>query len=118
MIPLDTTLADALEAARGLLAEERRMSKRALITGVTGQDGSYLAEFLLDEGYEVFGMVRRASTENFERIAHLIDRITLVQADLLDQFSLVGRPRGVVAERGLQPRRAELRADVLEASPC
>ena len=66
------------------------MSKRALITGVTGQDGSYLAEFLLEQGYEVFGMVRRASTENFERIAHLIDRITLVQADLLDQFSLVG----------------------------
>jgi len=66
------------------------MSKRVLITGVTGQDGSYLAEFLLERGYEVFGMVRRASTENFERIAHLIDRITLVQADLLDQFSLVG----------------------------
>jgi GDPmannose 4,6-dehydratase len=65
------------------------MSKRALITGVTGQDGSYLAEFLLERDYEVFGMVRRASTENFERIAHLIDRITLVQADLLDQFSLV-----------------------------
>jgi GDPmannose 4,6-dehydratase len=65
------------------------MSKRALITGVTGQDGSYLAEMLLDEGYEVFGMVRRASTENFERIQHLMDRITLVQADLLDQFSLV-----------------------------
>jgi GDPmannose 4,6-dehydratase len=65
------------------------MSKRALITGVTGQDGSYLAEFLLERGYEVFGMVRRASTENFERIAHLIDRITLVQGDLLDQFSLV-----------------------------
>jgi GDPmannose 4,6-dehydratase len=66
------------------------MSKRVLITGVTGQDGSYLAEFLLERGYEVFGMVRRASTENFERISHLIDRITLVQADLLDQFSLVG----------------------------
>ena len=66
------------------------MSKRVLITGVTGQDGSYLAEFLLERDYEVFGMVRRASTENFERIAHLIDRITLVQADLLDQFSLVG----------------------------
>jgi GDPmannose 4,6-dehydratase len=62
---------------------------RALITGVTGQDGSYLAELLLDKGYEVFGVVRRASTENVERIAHLVDRITLVQADLLDQGSLV-----------------------------
>ena len=63
--------------------------KRALITGITGQDGSYLAELLLDKGYEVAGMVRRSSTENFDRIAHLTDRITLVQADLLDQSSLV-----------------------------
>jgi GDPmannose 4,6-dehydratase len=62
---------------------------RALITGVTGQDGSYLAELLLEKGYEVHGMVRRASTENFERIEHLTDRISLVQADLLDQSSLV-----------------------------
>jgi GDPmannose 4,6-dehydratase len=62
---------------------------RALITGITGQDGSYLAELLLDKGYEVHGMVRRASTENFERVAHLVDRITLVQGDLLDQLSLV-----------------------------
>jgi GDPmannose 4,6-dehydratase len=62
--------------------------RRALITGITGQDGSYLADLLLDEGYEVFGMVRRASTENFERISHLGDRITLVQGDLLDQLSL------------------------------
>jgi GDPmannose 4,6-dehydratase len=61
---------------------------RALITGITGQDGSYLAEFLLDKGYEVHGMVRRSSTENFERIAHLKDRVPLHQADLLDQFSL------------------------------
>jgi GDPmannose 4,6-dehydratase len=65
------------------------VSPRALITGITGQDGSYLAELLLDKGYEVFGVMRRASTENVERIAHLIDRITLVQADLLDQGSLV-----------------------------
>jgi GDPmannose 4,6-dehydratase len=65
------------------------MAKRALITGITGQDGSYLAEFLLDKGYEVCGMVRRASTENFERIQHLTDKVTLVQADLLDQSSLV-----------------------------
>jgi GDPmannose 4,6-dehydratase len=63
--------------------------RRALITGITGQDGSYLAELLLDKGYEVFGMMRRASTENVERIAHLTDRLTLVQADLLDQGSLV-----------------------------
>jgi len=62
---------------------------RALITGVTGQDGSYLAELLLDKGYEVFGVVRRSSTETFERIAHLRDRLQLVQADLLDQLSLI-----------------------------
>ncbi|HPC18935.1 MAG: GDP-mannose 4,6-dehydratase [Kiritimatiellae bacterium] len=63
--------------------------KKALITGITGQDGSYLAELLLSKGYEVTGMVRRASTETFDRIAHFKDRITLCQADLLDQFSLV-----------------------------
>jgi len=62
--------------------------KRALITGVTGQDGSHLAELLLDKGYEVFGVTRRASTENVERIAHLADRITLLQGDLLDPSSL------------------------------
>jgi GDPmannose 4,6-dehydratase len=62
---------------------------RALITGITGQDGSYLAELLLEKGYEVWGMMRRASTENIERIAHLVDRVTLVQGDLLDQPSLV-----------------------------
>lgn len=65
------------------------MKKRALITGITGQDGSYLAEFLLEKNYEVFGMVRRASTENFERVEHLRNRITLIQADLLDQMSLI-----------------------------
>jgi GDPmannose 4,6-dehydratase len=62
--------------------------KRALITGITGQDGSHLADFLLEKDYEVFGMVRRSSTENFERIDHLTDRISLIQADLLDQSSL------------------------------
>jgi GDPmannose 4,6-dehydratase len=62
---------------------------RALITGITGQDGSYLAELLLDKGYEVHGMVRRASTEKFDRIEHLRDRLTLHQADLLDQRSMV-----------------------------
>ncbi len=61
---------------------------RALITGITGQDGSYLAEFLLGKKYEVFGVVRRSSTENYERISHLRDRVKLVQADLLDQVSL------------------------------
>lgn len=65
------------------------MTKRALITGITGQDGSYLAEFLLDKGYEVVGMVRRSSTVTFERIAHLQDRIGTVHGDLLDQASLI-----------------------------
>ncbi|QVL31071.1 GDP-mannose 4,6-dehydratase [Telmatocola sphagniphila] len=63
--------------------------KKALITGITGQDGSYLAEFLLTKGYEVHGIVRRSSTENFERIGHLTDKIHLHQADLLDQLSLI-----------------------------
>jgi GDPmannose 4,6-dehydratase len=62
---------------------------RALITGITGQDGSYLAELLLAKGYEVLGMVRRSSTESFERIDHLTDKIQLVQADLLDQLSII-----------------------------
>lgn len=61
----------------------------ALITGITGQDGSYLAEFLLSKGYEVVGMIRRSSTVNFQRIEHIQDRITLVTGDLLDQMSLV-----------------------------
>jgi len=64
-------------------------AKRALITGITGQDGSYLAELLLEKGYIVYGMVRRASTDNFERIDHLLPRLTLRQADLLDQLSLI-----------------------------
>lgn len=64
------------------------MSKTALITGITGQDGSYLAELLLDKGYRVVGVVRRSSTTPYERIAHLVDRIELVSADLLDQTSL------------------------------
>jgi GDPmannose 4,6-dehydratase len=63
--------------------------KRALITGVTGQDGSYLAEYLLSKGYAVHGMVRRSSTENFERIGHLRKSIVLHQADLLDQLSII-----------------------------
>jgi len=64
-------------------------TKRALITGVTGQDGSYLAEFLLEQGYEVVGMVRRSSTINFERIKHIQERLTLVSGDLLDQASMI-----------------------------
>jgi len=63
--------------------------KRALITGITGQDGSYLAEFLLAQGYEVIGMVRRSSTVNFERITHIQDKVTLVSGDLLDEVSLI-----------------------------
>lgn len=65
------------------------MTKRALITGITGQDGAYLAEFLLKRGYQVHGMVRRSSTENFDRIGHLRDKVQLHQADLLDQLSMV-----------------------------
>src|SRR5438067_5062538 len=65
------------------------MAKRALITGITGQDGSYLAELLLAKGYEVVGMLRRSSTVNFERIAHIQDRVTLVAGDLLDEVSMI-----------------------------
>ena len=72
-------------AAGGSVADR----KTALVTGVTGQDGSYLAELLLSKGYRVVGMVRRASTENFERIGHFRDRLDLRQADLLDQLSLI-----------------------------
>jgi len=65
------------------------VSKRALITGITGQDGSYLAEFLLSKGYEVIGMVRRSSTVNFERIAHIQDQVTCAPGDLLDEVSMI-----------------------------
>src|SRR5688500_9072487 len=68
---------------------------RALITGLTGQDGSYLAEFLLNRGYEVFGMTRRTSTVTMERIAHLVDDLEIVQGDLLDQNSLAEALRTV-----------------------
>ena len=64
-------------------------TKRALVTGITGQDGSYLAEFLLEKDYEVIGMVRRSSTINFERIKHIQDRLILVSGDLLDQASMI-----------------------------
>lgn len=69
--------------------EGKKLRRRALITGITGQDGSYLAEFLLDKGYEVYGVIRRSSTERFERIAHIQDKITLIQADLTDQVSVI-----------------------------
>ena len=76
------------------------MEKRALITGITGQDGSYLAEFLLERGYKVFGVVRRSSVDNADRITHLAEKLTFLQADLLDQSSLISalrqaRPREV-----------------------
>jgi GDPmannose 4,6-dehydratase len=69
--------------------------RRALITGITGQDGSYLAEFLLEKGYEVVGMVRRSSSESFERIAHLRSRIDVREGDLLDQLSLITLLRAI-----------------------
>ncbi len=65
------------------------MSKKALITGITGQDGSYLADFLLGKGYEVTGMVRRSSMERFDRIEHIKERVRILQADLLDQYSII-----------------------------
>src|SRR5438094_519020 len=65
------------------------MSKRAIITGITGQDGSYLAELLLSKGYEVVGTVRRSSAPNFWRIQHLLPRLTIKPADLLDQLSII-----------------------------
>jgi GDPmannose 4,6-dehydratase len=69
-------------------SDRSTQGRRAVITGITGQDGSYLAELLLEQGYQVFGVVRRASTERFERIEHLRDQVTLLHADLLDQSSL------------------------------
>lgn len=72
--------------------------KRALVTGVTGQDGSYLAELLLDQGYEVYGMVRRLSLENYGRIEHILGRIKLVEGDLLDEYSLLDLVDGIRPE--------------------
>ena len=71
------------------------MKRRALITGITGQDGSYLAELLLTKGYSVYGMIRRSSTENFERISHIMNQIKLFQGDLLDQLSLINLVRKI-----------------------
>ena len=69
------------------------MQRKALITGITGQDGSYLADFLLEKGYKVYGLIRRSSTINFERIAHLQDELELIPGDLLDQSSLIAALR-------------------------
>lgn len=74
------------------------MAKKALITGITGQDGSYLGEFLLEKGYEVFGLVRRSSTITFERIEHIQDKITLLPGDLLDHNSLLAAMRDVIPD--------------------
>src|SRR5262249_58515837 len=74
------------------------MQRKALITGITGQDGSYLAEFLLEKGYRVSGLVRRSSTINFERISHLQDRVELIPGDLLDQSSLISAIRQTQAD--------------------
>ena len=96
------------------------MAKRALITGITGQDGSYLAELLLNEGYEVFGMVRRLSSPNTWRIEHLIDRVTLKTADLLDQLSLLRLIAPIRARRSSGLIRSSL-AHARESSyysPC
>ena len=81
------------------------MARRACITGITGQDGSYLAELLLLKGYEVSGIIRRSSATSCERLDHILDRITLLQADLLDQNSLIeaireARPQEVSRPRG------------------
>ncbi|MBI3802805.1 MAG: GDP-mannose 4,6-dehydratase [Nitrospirae bacterium] len=72
--------------------------KKALITGITGQDGSYLAEFLLEKGYKVFGMVRRSSSENYERVEHIRDRLHFIQGDLTDQSSLDEAIKGIMPE--------------------
>ena len=88
--------------------------RRALITGITGQDGSYLADLLLEKGYEVHGMVRRASTEKFERLEHIREQVTLHQGDLLDHRSLVDALRKLGPARDLQPRGHELRARVVD----
>ena len=89
------------------------MARRALITGITGQDGSYLAELLLDKGYEVVGMVRRSSAPNVWRIEHLLDRVTLKPADLLDQLSIIRLIDEVSAARAVQPGGDVVRPRIL-----
>ncbi len=92
------------------------MTKKALITGITGQDGSYLAELLLSKGYEVIGLMRRSSTVNIERISHIQERLTLVSGDLMDEVSLIHVLRDHRPSRGVQPRRAKLRPSVVDAA--
>jgi nucleoside-diphosphate-sugar epimerase len=92
--------------------------KKALITGITGQDGSYLAELLLEKGYEVHGMVRRSSTETLERIEHIKQRVHLVQGDLLDEISILHTDGTDPAGRNLQPGRPVLRAHLVEPAPA
>lgn len=90
--PHDATTDDSNHAAPYAIVIFRMATsgpKRALITGITGQDGSYLAELLLSEGYEVFGLTRRLSASNYWRIEHILDRVTLIPGDLLDQLSLI-----------------------------
>ena len=89
---------------------------KALITGITGQDGSYLAEFLLEQGYDVIGMVRRTSTVKFDRIQHIQDDLEMVQGDLLDQSSLIECAARVQGPRGVQPGGAVVCAHLVEAA--
>ena len=89
---------------------------KALITGITGQDGSYLAELLLTKGYDVVGAHRRSSTVTFERISHLMDKITLASADLLDESSLIRVLRDHRPYGGLQPGGPIFRHDVVGAA--
>ena len=89
------------------------MAKKALITGITGQDGSYLAELLLEKGYEVHGLVRRSSSFNTWRIDHVRDRLLLHYGDLVDSEQPGADARGASAGRGLQPRRPEPRQGLL-----
>ena len=84
--------------------------KTALITGITGQDGSFLAEFLLEQGYRVVGMTRRTSTDVHERIQHLVDRIEIVSGDLLDQSSITSIVAAIRPERStIWPRNRSFR---------
>src|SRR2546428_5334166 len=82
--------------------------KTALVTGITGQDGSYLAELLLEKGYEVVGVVRRTSHDSYERIGHLLDRLHIVPADLLDQHSLTAGVGGAKTPQGYKHSAPEL----------
>src|SRR2546428_983379 len=88
--------------------ERGQPRKTALVTGITGQDGSYLAELLLEKGYEVVGVVRRTSHDSYERIGHLLDRLHIVPADLLDQHSLTAVVRDAQPPEGYNPAAPRL----------